>query len=457
MLTMSTNNRVGCTYSTCGRFFKSTEEMQSHKANADKHYYCTKCDMDFVNHALLHLHKVMSEHHFACLECDMELRSNAGLQHHVKLTHSQGKDVSCLGCDRKYKSAAAVMKHIEENKCPVLSLPDRITHDTTLEGAAGKVFLTLGLGPSHTRRPGDISDDDSDGGVAVNSKRRTSRPATAHQFNADLEDWPKLGSVGASRAKPSSISTESTGGAPLGFTRSLLDDDIPMMCRIKSSSPPAEDEDPTAFDAEDEFSDEEDPRPNAHATDTIISPTDFWDPVRERYVCNCKAVFANLSSFASHIAAEDDSILDCPRCGKRFKTRVAHVAHVEAPFSKCAVRASSAVLDQELSDITRGFAEIKGNDQQVLLDDMMEGSSSSTLTSREPSCGQRLDSKPESDTKRFEDMPAESSADDSSLGGMPDYIAEDLGDDALDSTLARDMKGLVFSAKQRGDEKIKKY
>lgn len=85
VFTMSTNEKVRCTYSACGHFFRSTKEMQSHKAYADHHYYCTKCDMDFGNHALLHLHKVMSEHHFACLECDMELRSQAGLRHHVKI------------------------------------------------------------------------------------------------------------------------------------------------------------------------------------------------------------------------------------------------------------------------------------------------------------------------------------------------------------------------------------
>lgn len=85
---MSTKEKVRCTYTACNLLFDSNDEMQSHKASADKHHYCMKCDMDFMNQALLHLHKVMSEHHFACLECELELRSEAGLRYHVKMVCS---------------------------------------------------------------------------------------------------------------------------------------------------------------------------------------------------------------------------------------------------------------------------------------------------------------------------------------------------------------------------------
>jgi hypothetical protein len=85
---MSSEIKVPCTFESCGLFFNSSDEMQSHKASADKHYYCLKHDKDFPNAALLHLHKVTSEEHFACAECELECRSQAGLNHHVKIVCS---------------------------------------------------------------------------------------------------------------------------------------------------------------------------------------------------------------------------------------------------------------------------------------------------------------------------------------------------------------------------------
>lgn len=85
LFAMSTNEKIRCTYQPCGQYFESIDAMRSHKSSADNHHYCGKCDMDFMNHALLHLHKIMSQRHFACLECELELRSPGGLRHHVKM------------------------------------------------------------------------------------------------------------------------------------------------------------------------------------------------------------------------------------------------------------------------------------------------------------------------------------------------------------------------------------
>ncbi|CAG8294538.1 unnamed protein product [Penicillium salamii] len=454
---MSTNEKVCCTYSACGHFFKSTEEMQSHKANADKHYYCTKCDMDFENHALLHLHKVMSEHHFACLECDMELRSQAGLRHHVKITHSQGKAVFCLGCDRQYKSAAAVMKHIEENECPVLLLPDRTPRDATLGSTAGELFMELDMGSTTPPRPDEISDDESEGGVLLNLEADTD-PSAPGDITHFPKNWPTLGPVGAARAKSNSISTESTGGVPLTLTRSLLDEDVPILSRVGSIPRSTQEDNPVVSDGEDLFSDDdaEDLKPNAHGN-TMIDPADFWDPEQGVYACNCHANFSSLGGFIRHISAEDTSILDCPRCGKRFQTRAAHAAHVEAPFSKCAVRAITAVLDQELSAITQGFAEIKGHDQQARLDGIRESSQASNPNSDETARDDTLEAEPisipESSVNSPKDTPARNSAKADFPENSHDYMTDDLDGDSLDNTLVQQLKGLVFGTKQRDDEK----
>jgi len=89
MATMPNEEKVRCTYSSCGLFFNSSDEMQSHKASADQHHYCSKHDMDFPSAVLLHLHKIMSQEHFACPECELELRSDSGLQYHMKMVSCQ--------------------------------------------------------------------------------------------------------------------------------------------------------------------------------------------------------------------------------------------------------------------------------------------------------------------------------------------------------------------------------
>ncbi|CAG8052252.1 unnamed protein product [Penicillium salamii] len=453
---MSTNEKVRCTYSACGHFFRSTKEMQSHKAYADHHYYCTKCDMDFGNHALLHLHKVMSEHHFACLECDMELRSQAGLRHHVKITHSQGKAVSCLGCDRQYKSAAAVMKHIEEHECPVLLLPDRLPRDAGMESTAGELLMESDMGSTTPPRPDEISDDESEGGVILDLEADTD-PSAPGDITRFPKDWPTLSPVGAARAKSHSISTESTGGVPVTLTRSLLDEDVPILSRV-GSIPRSTQEDNAASDGEDIFSDDdaEDHKPNAHGN-MMIDPADFWDPEQGVYACNCHANFSSLGGFIRHNSAEDTPILDCPRCGKRFQTRVAHTAHVEAPFSKCAVRATTAVMKQELSAITQGFAEIKGHDQQARLDDIRESSQASNPDSDETARDNTLEAEPvsipESSANSPKDTPGRNSAKADSLENPQDHMAGDLGWDTLDNNLVQQLKGLFFGTKQRDDEK----
>lgn len=119
----------------------------------------------------------------------------------------------------------------------------------------------------------------------------------------------------------------------------------------------------------------------------------------------------------------DDPFCRCPRCGKRFKTHAALVAHVEAPFSKCAVRVSPAQVEDELGAITRGFAELKGPDRLAIDDfeDIMASSQPSHPGSVESSCGDT----PEVEPGSTQEGSAEETAPDKS------FIHDDIPEDAL--------------------------
>ncbi|KAJ5328489.1 hypothetical protein N7452_008879 [Penicillium brevicompactum] len=431
---MSTNEKIRCTYQPCGQYFESIDAMRSHKSSADNHHYCAKCDMDFMNHALLHLHKIMSQRHFACLECELELRSPGGLRHHVKMSHPHGREVCCIGCGIKYKSAAAVMKHIEENECPILDLPARVAREDGL--IAGEGFIQSGVASLAEILAEDVSEDESDGGVPLNMGKDNTSLASAQGVKPSSTEKADLGVAGPSRARSNSTSTQSTGGVPLNPTGPLLTEGIPMPLQFEESSQPTHlvQRSSSAEDLKRFFRAElAQYLPRAHGTNTTIDPEDFWDEEHGQYICSCNATFSHLSTFTQHLTEKDDAILECPRCGKRFKTHAALVAHVEAPFSKCAVRVSPAQVEDELGAITRGFAELKGPDRLAIDDfeDIMASSQPSHPGSVESSCGDTPEVEPGStqEGSAEENAPDKSFIKEDALYHVPEGPTESLCDE----------------------------
>ena len=100
-------------------------------------------------------------------------------------------------------------------------------------------------------------------------------------------------------------------------------------------------------------------------------------------------------------------------------------------------------MEKELSEITRGFAEIKGHDQQALedRDEIMESS--------QPS----INSPGSSDDDTLEDA-VETIEDDTVvdevLQDALEYVVEETADTSLEDNLVQELSGLVFSTK--GDD-----
>ncbi|OQE15157.1 hypothetical protein PENFLA_c033G10666 [Penicillium flavigenum] len=363
---------VLCTFQGCRLGFNSVSEMQHHKANADRHSYCMKCDLDFPSQQTLHLHKIMSDRHFACPECCLELRSEAGLEVHMRNNHHEGREVACMGCGCKYKSASAVIKHIEDKDCPVLTLPDKARDGANydLHGAAS--VLTMGKdSPGPQSPPSDTSseDPDTDGGVLLDLStphmegKRPARDTNGATIPHDT--WPELGApMTPVKGKAGSSSTESPGGVLLDdiFGPSMRHDNpfqSPHGAPEQSSeagpsgsSLVVQEAGPSHYVAPVRC------RAAAHRKIQGVNPDSFWNHEKRRYYCNCGSSFLYITTFEYHLTMEDETINDCPRCFKRFRTLAALVAHMEARYSKCAFRVTTGQIEQELNEVTRGFADI---------------------------------------------------------------------------------------------------
>ncbi|KAJ6128998.1 hypothetical protein N7471_010215 [Penicillium samsonianum] len=362
---------IFCTFQGCRLSFKSVSEMQHHKANADRHSYCMKCDLDFPSQQTLHLHKIMSDRHFACPECCLELRSEAGLEVHMRNNHHGGHEVACKGCGCKYKSASAVMKHIEDKECPVLALPEK-AQGTNYDLHPAASVLTMGRdspGPQSPPSDNSSEDTDTDGGVLLDlstPRMEGKRPArdTDDAYNPH-DNWPELGVLETPvKDKAGSTSTESPGGVLLNdiFGTSMRQDN-PFPSAIGATEQSSEagpsgstllvqGAGPSQYVAPTRC------RATAHRKIQGVDPESFWNHEKSRYYCNCGSSFLYVTTFEYHLTMEDETINDCPRCFKRFRTLAALVAHMEARYSKCAFRVTTGQIEQELSEVTRGFADI---------------------------------------------------------------------------------------------------
>jgi hypothetical protein len=179
----------------------------------------------------------------------------------------------------------------------------------------GESIMEMGRsspGLSPTDVPSD--DDDPEGGVLLDITTEPCAPVPSPGAALSSQQWPNMRSMGSTREKSDSTSTESTGGISLIPTGSLLDQDIPISTPIISVAQDIE-EDLRAITSS---GDQElsflaglgSPRPNAHGNRAVVNPEDFWNASRGRYICNCNASFLHVSTFIHHIAEEDDSILE---------------------------------------------------------------------------------------------------------------------------------------------------
>lgn len=52
--------QVECTYDHCDETFFNIKDMQRHKRDADMHFYCKKCDIDFSDDMQHIMHRVIT-------------------------------------------------------------------------------------------------------------------------------------------------------------------------------------------------------------------------------------------------------------------------------------------------------------------------------------------------------------------------------------------------------------
>ncbi|KAJ5812936.1 hypothetical protein N7447_009959 [Penicillium robsamsonii] len=362
---------VPCTFQDCRLSFKSVSEMQHHKANADRHSYCMKCDLDFPSQQTLHLHKIMSDRHFACPECCLELRSEAGLEVHMRNNHHEGREVACMGCGWKYKSASAVIKHIEDKECPVLSLPYRACDGANCDFHGTTSVLTIGRdspGPQYPPSETSSEDQDTDGGVLLDlstPRMEGKRPVRdSSEAIISRNDWLELGApMTLVKGKAAGSTTVSPGGIFIDDTHDVsMRHDSPFPSRGAThqlgEAGPSGSNLATQEAAPSGYARPIRCRATAHRKIQGVDPESFWSAEKGRYYCNCGSSFLFVTTFEYHLTMEDETINDCPRCFKRFRTLAALVAHMEARYSKCAFRVTTGQIEQELSEVTRGFAHI---------------------------------------------------------------------------------------------------
>ncbi|KXG47890.1 Zinc finger, C2H2 [Penicillium griseofulvum] len=343
--------------------------MQHHKSNADRHSYCMKCDLDFPSQQTLHLHKIMSDRHFACPECCLELRSEPGLEVHMRNNHHEGRQVACMGCGSQYKSASAVIKHIEDKECPILSLPDKTRKGPNYDRGTASV---LSMGRDSPGPPSDDSseDQDSDGGVLLDvstPRMEGKRPVRdSNDATTSRDDWPELGVPMTSvQGQAESITTESTGGIVIDdvFSASMRHGATEQLGQAGPSGSALTIRKAGASGYGRPC------RASAHHKIQGMDPERFWNADKGRYYCNCGASFLFLATFKYHLTMKDDDINE---------TFAALVAHMEARYSKCAFRVTAGQIEQELSEVTRGLADIS----PMIGDEMEPGEVASDVSSQ---------------------------------------------------------------------------
>ncbi|KAJ5121543.1 uncharacterized protein N7515_009504 [Penicillium bovifimosum] len=283
---------------------------EDNKADADRYSHCIQCDLIYPSPQALHLHKIMSDRHFACPHCGLEWLSQGGLEFHMRHNHPETREMACAGCGSKFKSACAVIQHIEDMKCPVVGTPKEPLK-------FGKIY-----------RP-----------EIMCLRNGGALPEPQPLQDADSSD--------------SSQDNDADGGVPLHATSGNMED--------KASTPNVRwTAEGTHFRPD--FSKH---RGTAHSRIHRANFEEFWNPDEDLFYCDCGESFKYVTAFQYHLGfplemkptREEEQHNSCPRCSKRFASLAALVAHMEARYSRCGLRASDAKFEQALDDVMRGLAK----------------------------------------------------------------------------------------------------
>jgi hypothetical protein len=208
------------------------------------------------------------------------------------------------------------MKHIEDGECPHLRLPERGARDVEFDLIGRQSIMEMGRSsPGLSFSEYSSEDEDNGGGVLLDITTDDDLTPTAYPgAMISSHQWPELSSMGPTRSKSDTTSTESTGGVSLINGGSLLDQEIPISSPIRAFEPSTQQE---LFGTGLGYGQDlsfltalASSRPNAHGDSALINPSDFWNEERHRYICNCNASFAHVSTFMYHVAEEDDSVLE---------------------------------------------------------------------------------------------------------------------------------------------------
>jgi hypothetical protein len=216
-----------------------------------------------------------------------------------------------------------VIKHIEDMKCPVLSLPERPPDYANYDFPTAGINLTMGAalpGPQPSQDADSSEDSDADGGVPLHptfdniKDKGLFREAEVKPF--PLDEWPQLGAPGTpKREKSRSISTQSAGGLGLEGYRdttvrhvspfSLAHGLVGESCKGKHGSTPNVPWAGTGILSHGGPS---------HHLDTVHSnmhgtnPDQFWNPDKGRFCCDCGASFMYVTTFQYHLTMDDEKI-----------------------------------------------------------------------------------------------------------------------------------------------------
>jgi hypothetical protein len=324
---------VECTYDSCNELFDTLKDMKRHKVNADWHYYCKKCDLDFNRDFDRFLHKISTPaKHITCPDCGRDERTWTGLRRHVEINHPHKQEIKCLACKKICPTAVSIIDHIQGGECKITNEEWQL--ERAQRTVAKEAFIqeyeqsigarTVPLPPTSDLLSGEPSLITSD---------NAARDQKADNIESDTNEVAsRLSSVAIQ--EPSDLLLPSSQG-----TQPISIAEVSRAHQARATSLVAR-------------------------TTPTFKLRDFWCPIREQYICpgkDCGQMFSNPTHFLNHLRGRHaSSVSTCPKCLKRFNGPRPLIAHMESPSQKCDIR-YSVNYNQVLREVSAGLLATGGH------------------------------------------------------------------------------------------------
>jgi hypothetical protein len=316
---------VECTYDICNEVFDTLKDMKRHKLDADWHYYCKKCDLDFDCDFDRFLHKISTPtKHITCPDCGRDERTWTGLRGHVAINHPHKQEIKCLACKKIFPTAVSIIDHIQRGECKITDEEwqlERAQRTVAKEAFMQQYEQSIG---APTAPPPPTSD-------LLSGEPSLTSPSSTTQWNTD-EVADRLSSLAVQDSSDLLLSSSQTH-----CPKSI--DEVSRDHQARATSLAAQ-------------------------TFSTFKLIDFWCPLREQYICpgrDCVQMFDKDTHFLQHLRGRHTSnASQCPKCLKRFNGPRPLIAHMESPSQKCDIR-YSVNYNQVLREVSAGLLATCGH------------------------------------------------------------------------------------------------